>query len=54
MRIAVDEIHAFLLKLEMDIWLVVFDERDTRMGRNLDLDLEAYIDLNYVQERRQE
>ena len=51
MRIAVDEIHAFLLHSDMQIFLVVFDEKATRMGRNLYPDLEAYIDRNYVVER---
>ena len=51
MRIAVDEIHAFLLTSDMQIYLVVFDEKATRMGKNLYPDLEAYIDLNYVQEK---
>ena len=54
MRIAVDEIHAFLLRSDMQIFLVVFDENATRMGRSLYPDLEAYIDRNYVQERRAE
>ena len=54
MRIAVDEIHAFLLTSDMQIYLVVFDEKATRMGRNLYPDLEAYIDRNYVQEKREE
>lgn len=54
MRIAVDEIHAFLLQSDMQITLVVFDEKATRMGRSLYPDLEAYIDLNYVQEKRKE
>ncbi|MBQ6386903.1 MAG: macro domain-containing protein [Lachnospiraceae bacterium] len=54
MRIAVDEIHAFLLRSEMQVYLVVFDEKATRMGRNLYPDLEAYIDRNYVQEKRVE
>ena len=54
MRIAVDEIHAFLLRSDMEIFLVVFDENATRMGRSLYPDLEAYIDRNYVQERRAE
>ena len=54
MRIAVDEIHAFLLNTDMQIYLVVFDEKATRMGRNLYPDLEAYIDLNYVRKRREE
>ena len=54
MRIAVDEIHAFLLHSDMQIFLVVFDEKATRMGRSLYPDLEAYIDRNYVQERFEE
>lgn len=54
MRIAVDEIHAFLLNSDMQIYLVVFDEKATSMGRNLYPDLEAYIDLNYVREMREE
>lgn len=48
MRIAVDEIHAFLLHSDMLVYLVVFDEKAVRMGRNLYPDLEAYIDRNYV------
>lgn len=54
MRIAVDEIHAFLLTNEMQIYLVVFDEKATQMGRNLYPDLETYIDRNYVEEKREE
>lgn len=54
MRIAVDEIHAFLLTSEMLVYLVVFDETATKMGRNLYPDLEAYIDRNYVEEKRRE
>lgn len=54
MRIAVDEIHSFLLHTDMQIYLVVFDEKATRMGRSLYPDLEAYIDRNYVQERFEE
>lgn len=53
MRIAVDEIHAFLLSHDMQIYLVVFDEKATRMGRSLYPDLEAYIDANYVEEKRE-
>ena len=51
MRIAVDEIHAFLMHSDMKVFLVVFDEKATRMGRSLYPDLEAYIDRNYVQEK---
>ena len=54
MRIAVDEIHAFLLTSDMQIFLVVFDEKASRMGKNLYPDLETYIDLNYVREKHAE
>ena len=54
MRIAVDEINAFLLTNEMLVYLVVFDEKATRMGKSLYPDLEAYIDRNYVQLKREE
>ena len=54
MRIAVDEIHAFLLHSDMQVYLVVFDEKATRMGRNLYPGLEAYIDRHYVEERYEE
>ncbi|MBQ7864196.1 MAG: macro domain-containing protein [Lachnospiraceae bacterium] len=53
MRIAIDEINAFLLKHSMDIYLVVFDAEATRLGRNLYPDLETYIDQNYVRERNE-
>lgn len=54
MRIAVDEINAFLLKQDMLIYLVVFDARATQLGKNLNPDLEAYIDRNYVIRKRRE
>ncbi len=54
MRIAVDEINSFLLGNEMEIYLVVFDEKATSLGEKLYPDLEAYIDQNYVEEKRQE
>ena len=53
MRIAVDEISAFLLKNNMQVFLVVFDAESTRLGRNLYPDLEAYIDQNYVWEKNE-
>lgn len=49
LRIAVDEISAFLFENEMDIFLVVFDEKSTRLGEKIYPDLEAYIDLHYVE-----
>lgn len=54
MRIAVDEINAFLLGHEMLIYLVVFDTTSTRLGLNLYPDLETYIDHNYVCDKREE
>ena len=54
MRIAVDEINAFLLTRSMMIYLVVFDTAATKLGMNLYPDLEAYIDHNYVCDKREE
>ncbi len=54
MRIAVDEISAFLLKHEMLVYLVVFDNESTGLGRKLYPDLQAYIDHNYVRDKRGE
>ncbi len=51
MRIALDEINAFLMKHEMLIYLVVFDPEATRLGRNIDPALEEYIDRHYVEEK---
>jgi len=53
MRIAVDEISAFLLKNNMQVFLVVFDAESTRLGMNLYPDLEEYIDQNYVYEKNE-
>ncbi len=52
LRIAVDEIGAFLLEYDMDIRLVVFDDRLTALGGRLYPDLEEYIDRNYVELKR--
>ena len=54
MRIAVDEISAFLLKNNMLVYLVVFDAESTGLGKNLYPDLEEYIDRNYVQEKSED
>ena len=54
MRIAVDEINAFLLNNEMDIFLVVFDDKAKSLGKRLFPDLEEYIDQNYVEDKRGE
>ena len=54
LRIALDEINAFLLGNEMEIYLVVFGEDTTALGTKLYPDLEAYIDRNYVEEKLEE
>lgn len=54
MRIAVDEIHTFLLNNEMDIFLVVFDDKAKSLGKRIFPDLEEYIDQNYVEDKRGE
>ena len=54
MRIALDEINAFLMKQDMLVYLVVFDTAATKLGFNLYPDLEAYIDHNYVCDKREE
>jgi len=53
MRIAVDEINAFLLKKDMLVYLVVFDTKAMELGLRLSPALEAYIDHNYVCEQRE-
>ena len=50
LRIAMDEINAFLLENHMLIYLVVFDEKAHSLGKRLFPDLEEYIDQNYVDE----
>lgn len=54
MRIAVDEISAFLLKNSMLIYLVVFDKQSTILGANLYPELQAYIDNKYVDNKYEE
>lgn len=51
MRIAVDEINAFLLSNEMEVFLVVFNDSTTSLGSKIYPDLEEYIDRNYVEEK---
>ena len=51
LRIAVDEINAFLLQQEMQVYLVVFGEESVALGRKITPHLEAYIDSHYAQEK---
>ncbi len=50
MRIALDEIKAFLEDHRMIIYLVVFDEKSASLGRRAYPGLEEYIDRNYVEQ----
>ena len=43
MRIAVDEINAFLLQHSMEVFLVVYDEAAAELGKKLDPDLRSYL-----------
>ncbi|MDO5540520.1 MAG: macro domain-containing protein [Eubacteriales bacterium] len=54
LRIAVDEINAFLMNHVMLVYLVVFDQKAVCLGTNLYPDLESYIDQNYVESKRKE
>ena len=53
-RIAVDEINAFLLENKIDVYLVVFGSKATSLGEKLYPDLEEYIDQNYVKDKFEE
>lgn len=53
LRIALDEIYAFLEKNEMEVYVVVFGEESTKLGRAQYPDLESYIDDNYVEEKEE-
>lgn len=53
MRIAADEINAFLLANDMLVYLVVFGTKATMLGEKLYPELEVYIDHNYVKEARE-
>ena len=54
MRVAVDEINAFLLKNPMLVYLVVFDSGAARLGEKISEGLESYIDHNYVSKKAEE
>lgn len=49
-KIAFGVFGDFLLKEEMDIYLVVFDKTSTRISGKLFADVAAYVDENYVED----
>lgn len=54
MRIAVDEINGFLMNHDIDVSLVVFDEKTARLGKSIFEGLDSYIDQNYMEMKVQE
>ncbi len=54
LRIAADEINTFLINDDMLVYLVVFSDKDTKLGERIYPDLEEYIDQNYVEEKIEE
>lgn len=54
LRIAIDEIHAFLIYNDMDIFLVVFDEKAKSLGDKIYPELQEYIDRNYIEDKLKE
>ncbi|MBE5958224.1 MAG: RNase III inhibitor [Lachnospiraceae bacterium] len=50
-NIAVEEINAFLNQHSMEVFLVVFDDESTKIGKIIYPELEEYINSNYVNEK---
>lgn len=53
MRIAVDEINAFLLHYDLEIYLVVFDQKSVQLGFQIYPGLKSFINQNYVEEKQE-
>lgn len=51
LRVALDEINRFLLKEDMEVYIVVFDPESTTLSAKISVKLEEYIDENYVEEK---
>ena len=51
LRVALDEINKFLLKDDMEVYIVVFDPESTTLSTKISAKLEEYIDENYVEEK---
>ncbi|MBQ1553553.1 MAG: O-acetyl-ADP-ribose deacetylase, partial [Clostridia bacterium] len=51
LKVAVDEITAFLKDSDMLVYLVIYDGKSFRIGEKLFNDITAYIDDRYVDER---
>lgn len=53
LRIALSEIEAFMSGSDMDVYLVVFDEKSVSLSSELYGDIDEYINDNYVDEKNQ-
>ena len=51
LRIALSEIESFLSENDIELYLVVFDEKSYSLSRELYGDIDAYIDKHYVEEK---
>ena len=51
LRIALTEIEAFIFENDMDVYLVVFDEKSVLLSSELYGDIDEYINDNYVYEK---
>lgn len=49
MAIAIEEINSFLVDNDMLVYLVVFGENATRIGKSYSADLESFIEQRYVE-----
>ena len=54
LRIALSEIEAFMSESDMEVYLVVFDEKSVSLSSELYGDIDEYINDNYVDEKNQE
>ena len=52
MKVALDTIGDFLEQHDMTVFLVLFGQESTALGRKLDADIKEYIDEHYVSEHR--
>lgn len=54
LRIALSEIEAFMAEHDMELFLVVFDEKSFSLSGELYGDIDSYINDNYVEEKTKE
>lgn len=54
LSVALREINSFLMKEDMEVYLVVFDKEAVRLSEKLFSDVDSFIDEHYVQEKNVE